>query len=685
MNRFGFKALMSVAFVVIFAMLALTNYIGLASLADINTRVADIVDGSVQRAQLAARIRQDLLYISRAELDILLAKEGGEREQYAQQIETTKQQLTDKTADLRQRIDPENKAELDQFTRVWQEYLEVDEEIQRLTALDSNTRAQTISRLEANPVAEELRSLLDELRTTINADISKSSSVAGVRNLVGSLDIIANIESGFSRVQQNEKNILLAITIDEVERYNKVIQSDLLSLTATVNQLVGQLNGQSQERTEALRITLATYIELNEKIRTARLENTNGVAFGLSRDESKRLLERAEALLQNIVQYNEARMDSTAVDSSAIYSETKSRLLLSFGVAVLLIAACAYLLVIRIGVIGRITARIGRGDLTGEFDAGASNSDVYGVLRNMNTNLKGIVAEIVEAANSVSMGSAQTSVTGRQIAQGATEQAASLEEISSSMEEMASNIAHSAENAEQTEKIAQFAANNAEVTGQAVDEAVAAMKDIADKIGIIEEISRQTNLLALNAAIEAARAGEHGKGFTVVAAEVRKLAERSQFAAGEIVTQAKRSLEVSEQAGSMLAKLLPDIQKTSELVQEISASAREQDAGATEINKALQQLDQVVQQSAASAEEMSSTAEELSAQAEQLQTTVSFFKVNDQAKGKQHTSKRGGNHNSGGSDTAKGQSASATNMAGDDDERGVDINLDDDSTEFVRY
>jgi len=169
--------------------------------------------------------------------------------------------------------------------------------------------------------------------------------------------------------------------------------------------------------------------------------------------------------------------------------------------------------------------------------------------------------------------------------------------------------------------------------GKAVEATVHAMKEIADKISIIEEIARQTNLLALNAAIEAARAGEHGKGFAVVASEVRKLAERSQKAAAEISELSSSSVEVAEKAGELLNKMVPDIQRTAELVQEISAASREQDTGADQINKAIQQLDQVIQQNASASEEMASTAEELASQAELLQTSISFFRVDSRGQG----------------------------------------------------
>jgi methyl-accepting chemotaxis protein len=195
------------------------------------------------------------------------------------------------------------------------------------------------------------------------------------------------------------------------------------------------------------------------------------------------------------------------------------------------------------------------------------------------------------------------------------------------MEQMAANIRQNADNAMQTEKIAVKSSKDAQEGGAAVINTVKAMKDIAEKISIIEEIARQTNLLALNAAIEAARAGEHGKGFAVVASEVRKLAERSQSAAAEISDLSSSSVEVAEKAGEMLNQMVPDIQRTAELVQEIAAASKEQDTGAEQVNMAIQQLDQVIQQNASASEEMASTSEELSSQAEQLQDTIGFFKL----------------------------------------------------------
>lgn len=276
-----------------------------------------------------------------------------------------------------------------------------------------------------------------------------------------------------------------------------------------------------------------------------------------------------------------------------------------------------------------LSKTIAEGDLTKTIDMQQKDEvgQLADALNAMVKKLTAIVSDVQGASENVASGSEELSSTAQELSQGATEQASSVEETTSSMEQMSANIQQNADNSSQTEKIAVKAANDAEESGQAVTEAVTAMNEIANKISIIEEISRQTNLLALNAAIEAARAGEHGKGFAVVAAEVRKLAERSQTAAGEISELSTTSVDVAEKAGEMLKKLVPDIQKTAELVQEISAASNEQNAGVDQINKAIQQLDQVIQQNASATEEMASTSEELSSQAQMLQDTISYFKL----------------------------------------------------------
>jgi methyl-accepting chemotaxis protein len=286
-------------------------------------------------------------------------------------------------------------------------------------------------------------------------------------------------------------------------------------------------------------------------------------------------------------------------------------------------------LIVAMNDVTRAAEDIAQGDLTVTVRERSAQDKLMQALSAMVTGLMRTVTEIRTIAGEVSSASQSISAASVQVSNGASAQAASAEEASSSMEEMVSNIKQNADNAQQTDKIATKSAKDAQESGKCVLEAVAAMKEIATKISIIEEIARQTNLLALNAAIEAARAGEHGKGFAVVAAEVRKLAERSQKAAGEINHLSGTTVKVSERAGEMLEKLVPDIQKTAELVQEITAASKEQDTGSEQINKALQQLEKVIQQNASAAEEMASTTEELTGQSEQLVNALGFFRTGD--------------------------------------------------------
>jgi methyl-accepting chemotaxis protein len=277
--------------------------------------------------------------------------------------------------------------------------------------------------------------------------------------------------------------------------------------------------------------------------------------------------------------------------------------------------------------------QIAQGNLAVEMRQRSAQDKQMQAMEQMVEGLRRIVVSIKSVAGEVASGSQALSSTSSQLSQGASAQAASAEEAAASMEEMVSGIKQNADNAQQTERIAVKSAEDARNSGKSVSESVTAMKEIASKISIIEEIARQTNMLALNAAIEAARAGEHGKGFAVVAAEVRKLAERSQKAAGEINLLSGSTVSVAERAGSMLETLVPSIQKTSELVQEISAASNEQNSGAMQIDTALQQLQKIIQQNASAAEEMAATSEELSGQSGRLLSTIDFFRLGSKSAG----------------------------------------------------
>ena len=325
---------------------------------------------------------------------------------------------------------------------------------------------------------------------------------------------------------------------------------------------------------------------------------------------------------------------------------------------------------------------ISQGDLTVNVAPLCDEDTLGAALKTMLDRLRGVVHEIVGASQNVASGSEQLSSSAETLSQGANEQASATEEASASMEEMAANIKQTAENAAQTEKIARQSSVDAQSSGEAVKQAVKAMQTIAEKISIVQEIARQTDLLALNAAVEAARAGEHGRGFAVVASEVRKLAERSQAAATEISALSSETVGAAQNAGSMLDKLVPDIKRTAELVEEITAACREQDIGANQVNQAIQQLDKVTQQNAAAAEETSATSIELSAQAEQLQTVISYFRLdNNPAPVAHRTAKPVAKAKKPAAPAAK----AAVKAAPAAQNGGFAIDMDGDDSEFERY
>jgi methyl-accepting chemotaxis protein len=273
--------------------------------------------------------------------------------------------------------------------------------------------------------------------------------------------------------------------------------------------------------------------------------------------------------------------------------------------------------------------RAASGDLTARVAAGGRDEvgQMADALNRMLASFHELMTRMQQATHQTASVSRQLAAGSEQLSSGAGEQASSLEETSATLQQMGASITQNAENSRQMESMALRGAQDAETSGRAVKETVAAMRTIAEKISIVEEIAYQTNLLALNAAIEAARAADHGRGFAVVAAEVRKLAERSQRAAKEIGGLTGTSVKVAERAGEALTALVPAIRKTAELVQEVAAASREQAAGVTQMNKAMSQVDQVTQRNASASEELSSTAAELASQAEALQELMAFFRV----------------------------------------------------------
>jgi methyl-accepting chemotaxis protein len=448
-------------------------------------------------------------------------------------------------------------------------------------------------------------------------------------NMINTATSDFRIAEALHTLSKSEKNM---------QRFEKDMETQL-ALIKEAEEAYAPLIVSETERTlyERFKAMWKQYMEVHAKFLDLSRNNMTEEAKVILRGEAQQLFDQASATLGELIKFNNVGANEQSAQGDANY-ESARLWIISILVSVIVISILLSFLIVRsllkqLGeepvLLAAIAQKIADGDLTLKRNSNKKSVGVYAAMQAMVERLQEVVSNIRQAADNVAAGSVQISSTAEETSQGATEQAAAAEEVSSSMAEMVSSIEQNAENANKTEEIARQSAKDARQGGEAVTKTVGAMKEIADKISIIEEIARQTNLLALNAAIEAARAGEHGKGFAVVAAEVRKLAERSGTAASEISELSSSSVQIAEHAGSLLDSLVPNIEKTAELVQEIAAASAEQNNGAEQISGAITQLDTVIQQSASASEEMASASEELSAQAQEMQSTMEFFKVAD--------------------------------------------------------
>ncbi|RDJ19964.1 methyl-accepting chemotaxis protein [Bosea caraganae] len=647
--RLTIKAKLAGAFGVIISLLMVAGgvaYVKMSDLAEDTQEVAALAS----RQDMANSLKASLLQIVRTEKNIILAEDDAEIEKLAADIQGQRVTYRKQRDELLAVITtPEGRRIMEKFNLADERQTKVRDELIKFARTNSSNRARILMLADGRTAFQAAETAVGR----VVADTSRENSVAAqaiqlkLANLWGEVNI-ALASNALEELERRTKtagdllaDLRKAVTAqaglpvaltDAVEQYAKA-----LDRVVQLNGQGGNLRAEALSEGEGRMAVVDANAALDEYIGLAKDRVTASVASARSQSETAKMVLLGIVIGSILfaiaaatwIALNISRGLASAVglaNAVAIGDLSKTIEVKSKDEIGDLVAALTAMTA-NLNATAAVADSISNGDLTVDAKR-LSDKDRLGIaLENMLEKLRTIVAQATSAAQNVSAGSQELSASAEQLSQGSTEQAASTEEASSSMEEMAANVKQNAENASQTEKIASQSAKDAEASGVAVGRAVEAMQTIAAKINIVQEIARQTDLLALNAAVEAARAGEHGKGFAVVASEVRKLAERSQAAAAEIGTLSVDTVKVAQEAGAMLGKLVPDIKKTAELVEEITAACREQDVGSSQINQAIQQLDKVTQQNAAASEQVSATSEELATQAEQLQATIAFFKL----------------------------------------------------------
>ncbi|MGE5506798.1 MAG: methyl-accepting chemotaxis protein [Actinomycetota bacterium] len=663
--RVSIMAKLALAFGVVIGLAALSAVVAINGLADLSRNISKLVDYSAPREKLSVEMERTVFLLQREEKNFLLSSDAADLDRFDKAMLARRDEFKALMEQRRKVADEEGLRKLATVEALFAQLVAAQDKVRELGRIHSNARTGELI-AEGKPAAAAAIAVLMPM---VLAGEAPNAPIASVRLA----ERIQSMISTWAVVRAAMRESAMADNDEATEAALKPVPDAMAKVHALIGEIRGAMASEADQRTFAeFSDKFAAWEKLFERQLEWARKNTELKAVTLSKTEVRAAATKIDEILDELVHRAEAGM---AEDKAAAEQSYASIRLLLLGVALaglaIAVAAGSYIALSISGNVARavkLAEAVAEGDLSHETAATGNDelADLIGALKQMVANLRAtaavadeiakgnlsvharrrsdrdvlgtaletmltrlrtVVDEAIGSSTAVSSGSNQLSASAEQLSQGATEQAAAAEEASSAMEEMAANIKQTADNAGTTERIARESAKAALESGEAVVKTVQAMQTIASKISIVQEIARQTDLLALNAAVEAARAGEHGKGFAVVASEVRKLAERSQRAATEISALSSETVGTAQAAGEMLTKLVPDIKKTAELVEEISAACREQDIGADQINTAIQQLDKVIQQNAAASEQMSATSEELSAQADQLQQMIGFFQL----------------------------------------------------------
>ncbi|WP_062207879.1 methyl-accepting chemotaxis protein [Aureimonas sp. AU12] len=625
--RLSIKTKLAASFASVVVLSAVAGWAGIQSLGAANERADAFANGPFAQVQRLSDLLTMQNASRRALAEIVLSEDEAGTNELVTEFEASNAALATTLTAYLAALPAERRAQatdlegtLAELKAGFGQALPLAMTTRRSDAIEAMAKAEPLSR----GISGDLLQLQSAIKNATQTPLS-----------VIAQQVIADIRVRFPELKMISAQALLESDDAKLAAIAKNVKAGATQMDSLLKQVRGAVGTNLLPRVDKVDKNWAAFRTAMDEWVAGGLSNDNTRASELNSGTVLPVAERFESRLREQLDAERGVAADFVADTTQSYASTRLMLTALVAAAALLGALAATFMAVSIsrGLKRSLNLAdaIGSGDLTASVDARAKD-EIGDLLRSMNAmreHLASIVSDVRGSAGQVASGSAQSATTADQLSSGSTEQAAASEQASAAMEEMTANIRQNADNASTTEKIAAQASISAEKTGVAVAHSVEAMRIIAQKIQVVQEIARQTDLLALNAAIEAARAGSHGKGFAVVASEVRKLAERSQQAAAEIGTLSSQTLTASEEAGRMLGNLVPDIQRTAELITEISAACREQTIGVEQINQAIQQLDQVTQANAGAANEMSATSEQLSAEAGRLNERAAFFKLNE--------------------------------------------------------
>ncbi|MBL7857088.1 MAG: MCP four helix bundle domain-containing protein [Cyclobacteriaceae bacterium] len=651
------------AFSVLVALMIVIFAIAFFRFREMNARMNEITDITAHKVLLIGQIKHDITAISRDQKNMIATVDDQKMIEIGRLIDKEIKAINENMAKLESLSDGETLSLVKTLKDILEEYFIVQQNIQRIATLNTEIKAEEIADNQSRQAFQKAMNTLN----TLGAEVGSKENVKAILEL----------KQAVSEINSIERDLIIAKSEDDLNKHLGQAQ-DAEKIIEEVSEKLEKLSGNAKSLFDRFQAQYSTYYTFHLQVRDLAMTNSGGRAEEISVTQGEKIDDQADEVIGRIYDIINAQLEKDQVDTDEMYSSVVLTMIIVILLAIVIgVVVAGWLLKdvmgslrIATGAIKRVAAGdfsadvnteksdeigvmlrelqfmieklrssvdvaklVSKGDLTMDFATMKNKGgDLDQALEEMVNNLREIASTIYNGAENVTSASQQVAAASQQMSQGAQEQASASEEVSSSMEQMVANIQQNTDNSRETEKIANKAAKDIQVSSSAVSETVEAIKTIAERIAIIEEIASKTDLLALNAAVEAARAGEHGKGFAVVAAEVRKLAERSQKAAAEITEISGKTVKSAEESKQLLVNTLPDINKTAELVQEIAAASIEQNTGADQVNGAIQQLSQVTQGNASAAEQMSSNAEELSSQAEELKSAVSYFKLDNRTR-----------------------------------------------------